>query len=73
MELRFDAILYYKLCNKNSDAGYMKRLRDPHLTRGSQVPYRCSKVRCVNIRPCQAIFCNSLATDNEPLSLEVCS
>jgi len=52
MEHRFDAILYSKLGNKNSDAGHIKRLHGP------QVPYPCSKLRCVNRWPCQGICCN---------------
>jgi len=46
------------LGNKNSDAGHIKRSHGPHLARGPQVPYPCSKVRCVNIWPCKAICCN---------------
>jgi len=47
MELRFDAILYSKLGNKNSDAGHIKRSRG--LARGPQVSYPCSEVWCVSI------------------------
>jgi len=73
MELRFDAILYSKLGNKNSDAGHIKR------SGGPQVPHPCSKFQYVSIRPCQAICYNQLiiydsqATENEPLSSELCS
>jgi len=43
MELRFDAILYSKLGNKNYYAGYIKRSGGPHLARGPHVPHPCSK------------------------------
>jgi len=39
MELRFDAILYFKLFNDNSDAGNMKCARGPRLAGGSQAPH----------------------------------
>jgi len=32
MELRLDAMLYSKLGNENSVAGYIKCLRGPHVT-----------------------------------------
>jgi len=37
MELRFDAILYSKLGNENSDAGHIKR------SHGLPVPHPCLK------------------------------
>jgi len=43
MKLRFDAILYSKLCNENSDAGQIKCSCGQHLARGPQVPHPCSK------------------------------
>jgi len=39
MELRFDAILHYKLGNENSDAGHIKCWRRP------QVSHPCAKRR----------------------------
>jgi len=36
MELRFDAMLYSKLGNENSDEGHNKCSRGPHLARGAQ-------------------------------------
>ena len=41
MELCFDAILYSKLGNGNSDAGHIKCSAGPHLARGPQVPHPC--------------------------------
>jgi len=38
-ELRFDAILYSKLGNENSDAGRIKYSRGRHLSCGPQVPH----------------------------------
>jgi len=52
MEFSFDAILYSKLGNENSDAGHTK------CPRRLQVPHPCFKVWRVSIRPCQAICCN---------------
>jgi len=43
MELRFDAMLYPQLGNKNSDVDYIKNSRGPHLAHGLQVPHRQSK------------------------------
>jgi len=39
MELRFDAMLYSNMGNKNSHAGYIKCSRGPHLAHGQQVPH----------------------------------
>jgi len=38
MELHFNAILYSKLGNENSDASHIKCSGGPHLARESQVP-----------------------------------
>jgi len=43
MELRFDAMLYSKLGNENSDADHVKCSRVPHLAREPQVPQPESK------------------------------
>jgi len=42
MEIRFDALLYSKLGNENSDAGHINCSRELHLARGPQVPHPCS-------------------------------
>jgi len=34
VEIRFDALLYSKLGNENSDAGHIKCSRELHLARG---------------------------------------
>jgi len=43
MELRFDMIVYSKLCNKNPAAGHIKCSHGPRLARGSLVPHSCFK------------------------------
>jgi len=50
MELRFDAILYSKLGNENSDAGHIKCSPEPHLARGSEAPH-------------PAVYCNCCAKE----------
>jgi len=45
VELRFDAMLYSNLGNKNSDTGHIKCLR------GLQVPYPCAKQLAVSVLP----------------------
>jgi len=39
MELRFDAMLFSNMGDKNSDAGCVKCSRVPLLAHGPQVPY----------------------------------
>jgi len=45
MEFGFDAMLYSKLGNKNSDAGHIKCSRRPDLAQGLQVPHPCCTVK----------------------------
>jgi len=37
VDIRFDAIFYSKLGNKNSDAGHIKCSRRPHLAHGPKI------------------------------------
>jgi len=41
MDLRCDAILYFKSGNENFDAGHIKFLRGPHLAFWPQVSHPC--------------------------------
>jgi len=54
MELRFDAMLYSNLGNENSDAGHIKRSREP------QVPHPCLTTRFDFLSSCR--FRRSVST-----------